>query len=223
MPDIIVGEIEDRIIRGELKAGQTLPSERELSELFGVGKYTVREALRMLEASGLIKVKQGSKRGPIITTPSNHLISDFLRKALFISKVSIRHIIQFRLALELSIIEILGEKLDKKWLSRIEDNVSRAKRLHRNSSDIIENSSEFHILLARATENPMFVVLMNTLMSNSMVIDLVAPLKHKLESPTIQHHQRILNAIKAGNPEQARAIMQRHLLEIDEVWKRHAT
>jgi DNA-binding FadR family transcriptional regulator len=220
MPEAIVREIEDRLLRGEYKPGDSLPSEAELMELFGVGKYTVREALRMLEASGFVKVKQGSRRGPVITSPTTSLVSDFLRKALFVGNMSEKHITQFRLALELSIIDILGSSpIKQEWLSKLENSIREAKENYSKGEELVDISSRFHVLLAEATGNPMFVVLVNTLMNTSIVLNLVAPFRHQLDAPTIEHHEAILEALKSGDAVRARTIMQQHLLEIDDVWK----
>lgn len=67
MPEAIVHQIENKILLGHLKPDQRLPLENRLMEQFGVGRNTVREALRILETSGLIKAKQGSRGGPVIT------------------------------------------------------------------------------------------------------------------------------------------------------------
>ena len=84
-----------------------LPSENRLMEQFGVGRYTVREALRMLEASGLVKVRQGSRGGAVITRLSNEFVSDFLIKAVRFGEVSTEANSQFNW-LEPAIEEILA-------------------------------------------------------------------------------------------------------------------
>src|SRR4030043_821332 len=110
MPEAIGRQIEEKFFLDQLKAGQTLPPEKELMKQFGVGRNTMREALRILEHSGLIKVKQGSRGGPVITKLTNEFVSDFLTKALRLGGVTPNHLSQFRLAIEPSIAEMLASK-----------------------------------------------------------------------------------------------------------------
>ena len=83
----------------------------------------------MLEASGLIKVKQGSRGGAFITRLSNEFVSDFLIKAIRFGEVSTDALSQFRLALEPAIAEILAAKADLKpeYVSQMEANISEVK------------------------------------------------------------------------------------------------
>src|SRR6201985_765690 len=67
---VIVDQIRLLIRDGRLQLGDRLPSERELSQRFGVRRVTVREALRILEASGLVAIKVGAHGGAFLTTPS---------------------------------------------------------------------------------------------------------------------------------------------------------
>jgi DNA-binding FadR family transcriptional regulator len=219
MPELIANKIEDQIIRGKLKQGETLPSEAELMQQFGVGKYTIREALRMLETVGLVRVQQGSRKGPVITRPTSAFVSDFLRKALYVGQVSGRFITQFRLALEPSIAEIVASnKPNPNHLLEMEDNIRRGKELYREKRDLLDTNTAFHNLLARATQNPLFIVVINTLLTTSVVVKLVTPVKHKLNTSTLKYHTEIFEAIRAGDPARARNAMQQHLLEIDELW-----
>ena len=88
MSEVIAHEIEKRIINHELKPGNMLPSEGILKEQFSVSRNTVREALRILEASGLIRILQGAKGGPFVSQITNEFISDFLIKAVRLGGIS---------------------------------------------------------------------------------------------------------------------------------------
>ena len=82
MSDDIVRQIEQKILIHQLKPLSMLPSENQMVEEFGVSRNTVREALRMLEASGMIKIKQGSRGGAIVSQLTDGYVSDFLVKAI---------------------------------------------------------------------------------------------------------------------------------------------
>lgn len=217
IPEAIVRQIEDRILLRELKPDEKLPSESELMKQFGVGRYAVREALRMLEASGLIKVKQGAKGGAVITRLSNEFVSDFLIKAIRFRGVSTEALSQFRLALEPSIAEILAtrEDLSPECLSEMEANIAEAKKLLGRKDVTAYANMDFHVLLAMATENPMFIILLKTLRAN---FNLIIPPKNENQMDTIRHHESILAAIKRRDPAEAREAMRRHLVQMDEIF-----
>ena len=222
IPEVIVLQIEDKIMRGELKPDQMLPPEIELMKEFGVGRNTVREALRMLEASGLIKIKQGPRGGPVITKMTDEFVSDFLIKAIRLGTVSVRDLSEFRLALEPFIAETLALKNDinPDVFLQIENNISEVKALHKAGKTTAYENMGFHVLLATATNNPMFVIILKTIKSG---FDLVTPPpdKEKWQSgiiETIKYHQSILDAIKNRNPVNAREQMLQHIIQIQKIY-----
>ncbi len=217
IPDAIVRQIEDRIFLGDLKPDEMLPSESHLMKQFGVGRYTVREALRMLEASGLIRIKQGSKGGAVITRLTNEFVSDFLIKAIRFGEVSTEALSQFRLALEPAIAEILASKehLDPEYIAQMEANIAAVKALFEGGNVTAYGNMDFHVILALATENPMFVILLKTLRAG---FNLIIPPKNELQMDTIKHHEKILDAIKHRDPVRARENMREHLVQMDRLF-----
>ena len=165
MSEAIARQIEGQIFRGQLKPGEVLAPETELMKQFGVGRYTVREALRIIETSGFIKVRQGSQGGSVITRITNDFVSDFLNKAIRFGEVSPFDLSQFRLALEPPIAAIAAAKKDIKqeFLSAMAANVSKVRKLYQKNKVTAYGNMDFHVLLAMATENPMFIILLKTL------------------------------------------------------------
>lgn len=217
MPDEIVRQVEDQIFLGRLKPDDMLPSENELMKQFGVGRYTVREALRMLEASGLVKIKQGSRGGAVITRLTNEFVSDFLIKAIRFGEVTSDALSEFRLALEPSMAAILAAKkhIDPALLTQMETNISKVKALYRKKKVTAYGNMDFHVLFALATENPMFIILLKTLRAG---FNLVLPLKDDIQLDNITHHEKILEAIRKRDPVGARERMHKHLVQMAEVF-----
>ena len=217
LPETIARQIEDRIFLGDLKADETLPSENELMKQFGVGRYAVREALRMLEASGLVKVKQGSRGGAVITKLTNEFVSDFLIKAIRFGEVSAEALSQFRLALEPAIVEILATKedLNPQYLTQLAENIAEVHALLQKKNVTAYGNMDFHVLLAVATENPMFIILLKTLRAG---FNLIIPPKNKFQINTIRYHEKILKAIRDHDSVRAREQMREHLIQMDELF-----
>lgn len=217
MSEAIARQIEEQVHGGRLRPEEMLPSENELMKQFGVGRNTVREALRMLEATGLVRIKQGARGGAMISRVSNEFVSDFLKKAFRLGGVSGEEFHAFRLALEPSIAEIVAARpsIDPEIISRMERKISEAQALHELKETTVLANMDFHVCLAEATENMMFIVLMTTMRAG---LTAVAPLtKERFRSESIEYHKRILTAIKNRDPEKAKELMQSHLLQIGEV------
>ena len=78
----IAGRLRRRIVSGDLAVGERLPSEEELTKIFGIARTTLREALRVLEAQGLIEIRRGRGGGPVVTEPSLELAANALAISL---------------------------------------------------------------------------------------------------------------------------------------------
>jgi len=145
--DKITSDLQDQILRRELPAGQKLPSERSLCSLFGVGRTTIREALKSLVVRGLV-VRQG--RGAIVADPENISppVADLAELAL---QVSIRQLYEVRKLIE---VQTAG------WAAQraIPDDIERIRRAI--EPDVIHSGGpakpnrSFHDALVRAAHNP---------------------------------------------------------------------
>ncbi|MFX0202742.1 MAG: FadR/GntR family transcriptional regulator [Candidatus Hodarchaeota archaeon] len=218
---MIANQIEAKILRGELRPGDKLPSENELVEKFQSSRNTVREALRTLEASGLIKIKQGPFGGAFIEEFSPQFISDSLIRALKLGNVSISNLTQFRLAIEPYIAQTVASKgLQREIVSRLEENIGDATRLYKDNQVTGYKNMDFHVILAEATENPVFVIVLNTLRAGLNEITPIAKVRKSIRNSTIYYHKRILEAIKGKKPEEARQKMTQHLIELESVLKK---
>jgi GntR family transcriptional regulator, transcriptional repressor for pyruvate dehydrogenase complex len=217
MPEAIARQIEEQICQGHLKGDQMLPAEGELMKQFGVSRNTVREALRMLEASGLLRIKQGSKGGAIITAISDTVASDFLVKTFRLGGVSPLDFFNFKLAMEPAMVELvaLKESVDPEIIARMEANIAEAKELYAAGKPTAYANMDFHALLAEATGNMIFIVVAKSLRAG---FDAVAPVEkesYRLES--IRTHEEILDAILKKDGTRAKRLMEAHHAQAVEV------
>jgi DNA-binding FadR family transcriptional regulator len=97
----VAGRIRQAIVTGKLVAGERLAPERELAEQFGVSRLTVRDALRALEATGLIEVRVGARGGAFVTVPSGSIVGQTMSDMMRMSAVSPGDIVEARLIVEL--------------------------------------------------------------------------------------------------------------------------
>lgn len=99
-PEIVASRIRERIVKGELKEGDLLPSEGHLMVDFGVSRPTIREAFRILEAARLITVARGARGGAFINTPDPELITAYTLLVLQVAQTTVDEVFNTRRLLE---------------------------------------------------------------------------------------------------------------------------
>src|ERR1043165_1819814 len=97
----IAEQIRGAIRGGKLKAGDRLSPERELAEQFGVSRVTVRDALRALEAMGLLEVRVGARGGAFVTVPSGAVMGQTMSDMMMMSALTPEDVVEARLVIEL--------------------------------------------------------------------------------------------------------------------------
>jgi DNA-binding FadR family transcriptional regulator len=100
MSEAIVDQIKTLIRTNRLRPGDRLPSERELCERMGVSRVTVREALRILEAGGLVEIRVGARGGAFVTTPSSERLGAGLADLITLAPVTAVEVTEARLVVE---------------------------------------------------------------------------------------------------------------------------
>src|SRR6201996_6414080 len=119
--EIIVDQIRLLMRQGQLKPGDRLPPERDLCERFGVSRVTVREALRMLESSGLVEIRVGARGGAFVTAPSSDRVGEGLADLLTLSVISAADVTEVRLILEIGIVPLVCERATEEDLAALDE------------------------------------------------------------------------------------------------------
>lgn len=210
----IARQIEEAILSGELKPDDRLPSEREMQKVFGVGRASVREAMRILENNGLLEVRTGSVSGGIYVkqlTPSYTV--DSLQRLFLTENINIKELIEYRVCIEGVSAAWAAQRAtaaDIEKLNKIIAQMGATKsRAAFNNDDL-----QFHITIAQAAKNRigtlvMFVIrktllrVMEETFSDSMDADHIKVI--------ISAHRQIVAAIEAGDPDLARGMMEKHI------------
>jgi DNA-binding FadR family transcriptional regulator len=206
--ETIVEQVRQLMRQGQLRPGDRLPAERDLCEQFGVSRVTVREALRMLESSGLVEIRVGARGGAFVTAPTSGRIGDGLADMLSLSVISAADVTEVRLILEVGIIPLLCERATEEDLEDLE----RMCELSRAADYSMDMSAEFHVRVARATHNPALALLVESFRGPILMsleeAKATAPEMGKLGT---EEHQQFVAAVRKRNPEKAMRIMREHL------------
>jgi len=210
----VSSRVKSLIFKGVLKPGDKLPSEGELAKQFNVGRQTVREALRILELSGFIKVQKGFGGGPVIKNTILANITDLFLDAFQVEKISIEEFTEARLMIEKAILNKAFDNIEEQDLGALKENLAKAMGLVSKDQLATDVNFEFHTLLARASKNAVFVILekaINTIHHNfrsRKSADLGATQK------AVQAHEKILDALLKKEREKPIDLLERHILDI---------
>ncbi len=216
----ISAEIKRMIFSGTLKPGDALPSEGELAGQFGVSRQTVREALRRLELSGFIAVQKGASGGPVVVDTILKSIGDLFLDAFQLKRMTTTDLTKARVAIEKMILKHAFEANDKKTFALMRAAEQEAERKLAESIPAFEDNLDFHILLARATQNYMFVILMESMMTVVAHFHSVLRIGTNTIRSAHKAHERILDAIEDGDEPRAQVELEKHILAVDRMYKK---
>lgn len=202
--ELLAAGLRGDIIGRALPTGSRLPSEAELISRSGLSRATVREALRLLEADGLITTKQGPGGGISVRHPEPSNISHSLVTMIALAEVPMRQLFEFRLVVEPAAAASAAAALD-------EETASRLVRGTQEGEDTAEGFIDFHLLVAQASGNAFYHLILAALHD-------VLEWHVELESLAIADweetqsaHTKIARAIASGDPRKAANAMRRHI------------
>ena len=215
----IVSQIERAIFDGDLKAGDRLESERELAERFGVSRITVRDALRVLEARGLVYVKVGASGGAFVTETNADQVAESISTMILLRKMTLSGVAEARTIVETATSELAAERADAAAIERIERCVEKGRAVLREQAPHTEASMDFHVAVADASGNELLKATV------AAYRDLLIQTLHDMRDvrsarATQKAHEEILDAIRTHDPEAARSLMLAHLQDFEKRLRR---
>ncbi len=208
----IAEQIRAAIVSGRLQEGHRLAPERELAEQFGVSRVTVRDALRALEAMGLIEVRVGARGGAFVTIPTGSVVGQTMSDMMMMQAVSPEDIVEARLVVELGTVTLAAARATDEELSRLRQVCERGQEELAAKTYTRELSWEFHALLAVAAHNGAVDGLTQSFRSTLSMHPVRAREGAKAFAVTVEEHLAIVEALEGRDGAQARRLMASHLL-----------
>ncbi|WP_099363653.1 FadR/GntR family transcriptional regulator [Fredinandcohnia onubensis] len=191
----IVEQIRDLIQEGKLKPGDRLPSERELAEDLGCSRTSLREAFRVLESEGIVISKPGG--GRFIQHFDQGLVMEYRFNPVdMLEKTAILYFLEARETLEPKIAELASLRANDEDIQKIESVLSRMEEKLKFPNEAVQEDSNFHMALAEATKNFVFVSMMETnlnLVRQVRKQTLISPDRY---AESLAEHRAILEAVK---------------------------
>lgn len=223
----VLERLTNRIQSGEFVAGDQLPSERDLMELYGVGRPAIREALQSLERAGIVTITHGERARVAVPTPTMLIeqIAGGARHLLRTEPDTLDHLKDARLFLEVGMAQRAAERADAVGVQELE----RLLALHaaamphaKEAGDrdlFLDRDMAFHRQIAAMTDNPIFPALVEAMFDWLGEYYRVLVRAPGAEDLTITEHRRILDAIAARDSAAAGAAMHDHLTRANALYR----
>lgn len=206
----VAAEVARLVLSGSLRNGDPLPTEAVLCDQFGVNRSTVREGIRLLEETGLVR-RSGGKR-MLVSRPTTQEVSTHVERAMVLHEVTFSELWETAMLLEPKTAELAATHLDDDELTALEMNVRNTELALAAGRSLVLLDIEFHNLIAKAVHNRV-LLLTREPMSRLFYPTFENVLSHLPGSGKrlVVAHKAILNALKSRSPADASLWMTKHI------------
>lgn len=218
MAVIVAHALAERV--AHLERGAVLPPERELIAEFGVGRNTLREALRLLEVQGIVTVKTGARGGPVVLRPDHRPLADTLSVFLQAADATFIHVVRARRVIESDLAALAAEHASPEAIATMRSSIEMMEASMDDEERFLEENLRFHDACAAAAANPVLEVFQSSLKSISDGHIIGVSYSRRRRAAILEAHRRILDVIEAGDSDASRGAMSDHMREFEEYLKR---
>jgi DNA-binding FadR family transcriptional regulator len=223
----VVAQIEEAILTGRIKTGQTLPSERDLKETFQISRGTLREALRVLEQKGLIEIRLGVGGGSVVRDVDAGRVSESLGLLIRSQKVSLLHLAEFREAVEGSIAAQAAERRNPSDIRKLKDLIDVARGClefgRQRRDEFLEVDKQIHMTIAATTRNPIYQSVLTSIHDNiHRYYDRFLSMDDRELLENFRDLCELVDAIDRGAADDARRFAREHVRRFNGYMQRRA-
>lgn len=221
LADQVFDRLREMITTGQISPGDSMPSERDLMEKFGVGRPAVREALQQLQSKGLIQISHGERsRVNKLTAGAAFQQVDEIAKMLLSSEPSnLLHLKQLRRIFELGTIKLAAEKCTAKDISDLRILVEEQRSNIGDPAAFIQSDIRFHARIAEVSANPLLKAVSEAMLT--WLFEYHTSLLHwsGREETTLLEHENIVDHLENDDVSGATRMMEDHLDRADPLYR----
>lgn len=214
--DLVARRLRRLIIRGELEEGQALAPESELLEEFQVSRPTMREAIRVLEAEGLIVVRRGARGGARVQLPTEEVAARYAGLLLQHRGTTLKDVYDVRAMLEAPAAGLAAKKRKKSDLKRLKEAIAEAEHAE-GTSQVLGCHHQFHALVVQIAGSETIAVLAAML---ARILS-EAQMTFVTERPSASTRDRLLRRTQRTHEQLVDLIEKRDAAGAEELWRRH--
>ena len=212
----VVDEIQSAILDGRIRAGDQLPSEMKLKEMFDTSRGSIREALRVLEQKGLIDIKTGVAGGAVVRTPDHNQVTESLNLLVKSQQVSLNHLLDFRLEIEGTVAALAAQRAKESEIELLKDLLHQARRLlgsaEPDGDRLLKIDTRLHVGISQISGNPIFTAVLRMVHENLLnTYDWLALKSIDALNSNFEDMEIMIRAIENGDDDRARTLAQEHV------------
>ena len=215
--DVIIRQIKELVISGQLKPGDKLPPERKLSEQLAVGRTHVREALRKLEFYGILKTRPQS--GTYVASIGVAALESLIADVLKIDSPSFVSLVETRVLLEDASVRLACDRRTAEDICLLEQSLNAYLEKAVHGIKAVEEDLMFHLTIADLSKNKvlksLLLIIIPDIISNYSVFKVCDTVTKK----ALDEHKQLFECVKNGDAEKASKVMKEHLKGVTEFAK----
>ncbi len=226
--DVLI-QLKEAILLGAYKSGEKLPSERELTLQFQVSRGVVREAVRALELSGFVVMRQGPAGGAFVTDLSFNQVGNAFLDLFLANKVSMAEVAQVRSHVEPKVAELAAIQITPEHQKQLEHAQDEEFVTPKSHGERIVRLTDVHIVLAQVCGNHFFEATVRSMLKLTAEVVLAVEADHEALH-NAGEHAPIIDAVIKGDPERASREMEQHLkrfsdslIEMEKIYRKKFT
>lgn len=215
----ICRQMVNHLIRGVWSEGEKIPAERDLCQQLGVGRASLREALKALEIMGMIETRLGD--GTYVCERSQFFSRPLLWAIVSGSEADVSELVEARILIEVELSGMAAERASAEQIEHLAELLDRMMKVKRAPPEFVQADVDFHLALARAASNK---ILLNALQLIRNLLQrwiLTAVTTKGVADKACNQHKRLLNALKMRDAAAARKEMRKHLQDMAHFAPRH--
>ncbi|MER7006081.1 FadR/GntR family transcriptional regulator [Dactylosporangium sp. NPDC000555] len=212
--------LADHILANDITPGTALPPEKELAEMLGIGRGTMREALRILEIFGMLDMRTGRYGGPVVRRPDDNDLARALTLSFQANGSSMLDVMETRSFIEPHLASLAARRITVEQLEGLQATIDQMREPGITNETFQQLAREFHTLVAQAANSPVLSLLavgLHKIGGGDVVGIAYGPVQVE---GTAKAHERILSALTARDSERAAEYWGRHLREAERFWRK---
>lgn len=207
----IVDEVRADVFARRLSPGDRLPGEAEVAERFEVSRLSVREALRVLELQGLVRVEHGFRGGAFVADGGSGPVAEALGTMLRLERLDRAEIYAARRYIEPGVASLAAGHLDDATACELEANLAESARRIDAGRPAFQTNLAFHDIVARACGNRLLTLMTSAVLELLRGVEARRPSDERVNREACRAHTAILRALREGDEQAASSAMDAHL------------
>ena len=221
----VVAQIQAAILDGRLSPGDRLPAERELGEMLGTSRGTLREALRVLEQKRLIEIRLGVGGGAFVKDPGGDQITESLAMLIRSQKVSLHHLAEFREDVEGTVAGLAAERATSEDIRYLRRLLLAARSCWENGveqwPEFVRVDEKVHMALAQSAGNPVYAIILKTVHDNiGIYYDRFLPAGGNELNENYRDLCELVESVAQGDADRACVLAREHVRRFNRYMKK---